>query len=110
MRRKLIIKICLPHVRAEEFKEMPWAKTEEELVNRLDDSRSAVETAAKLNEEMREKSMQRIAKRQAKYEEDMMVTNPQERERLILSQVLKATASALDAQPSILPRAKPHNL
>ena len=45
---------------------------------------------------MREKSMQRIAKRQAKYEEDMMIHDPQERERLMLSNVLKATASALD--------------
>ncbi len=86
------------HVRAEEFKEMPWAKSEEELVNRLRRIRSLqLETTAKLNEEMREKSMQRIAKRQAKYEEDMKVSVPEERKRLILSQVLKATASALDS-------------
>lgn len=86
------------HVRAEEFKEMPWAKSEEELVNRLRRIRALqLETAAKLNEDMRQKSMQRIAKRQAKYEEDMMVSDPNERQRLILSQVLKTTASALDA-------------
>lgn len=89
------------HVRAEEFKEMPWAKSEEELMNRLRRIRSLqLETAAKLNEDMREKSMQRIAKRQAKYEEDMMVSNPIERQHLILSQVLKATASSLDAHTS----------
>lgn len=86
------------HVRAEEFKEMPWAKNEEELMTRLKRIRSLqIETAGKLNEDMREKSMQRIAKRQAKYEEDMMTADPQERQRLILSNVLKATASALDA-------------
>lgn len=86
------------HVRAEEFKDMPWAKSEDELINRLRRIRALqLETAAKLNEEMREKSMQRIEKRQAKYEEDMMVSDPRERERLILSNVLKATASALDA-------------
>lgn len=86
------------HVRAEEFKEMPWTKSEEELVNRLKRIRALqLETAAKLNEDMREKSMQRIAKRQAKYEEDMMIADPQERQRLILSQILKATASALDS-------------
>lgn len=86
------------HVRAEEFKEMPWAKSEEELMNRLKRIRALqLETAAKLNEDMREKSMQRIAKRQAKYEEDMMVSDSKERKRLILSQVLKAMASALDA-------------
>jgi carboxyl-terminal processing protease len=86
------------HVRAEEFKDLPWAKSEEELVNRLKCIRSLqLETTNKLNEEMREKSMQRIAKRQAKYEEDMKVSDPEERKRLILSHVLKATASALDA-------------
>jgi carboxyl-terminal processing protease len=86
------------HVQAEEFKDMPWVKTEGELINRLRRIRALqVETAAKLNEDMREKSMQRIAKRQAKYEDDMMISDPRERERSILSQVLKATASALDA-------------
>lgn len=86
------------HVRAEEFKNMPWVKSEEELGNRLKRIRALqLETTAKLNEDMREKSMQRIAKRQAKYEEDMMVPDPSERKRLILSQVLKAIASSLDA-------------
>ncbi len=85
------------HVRAEEFKDMPWTTSEEELVNRLRRIRALqLETAAKLNDDMRAKSMQRIAKRQAKYEEDMMVSDPREREHLILSNVLKATASALD--------------
>lgn len=85
------------HVRAEEFKEMPWAKNEDGLIDRLRRIKSLqLETAAKLNEEMREKSMQRIAKRQAKYEDDMMDPNLQEREKLMLSNVLKATASALD--------------
>lgn len=84
------------HVRVEEFKEMKWTKSEEELANRLLRIRALqVETASKLNEEMREKSIQRITKRQTKYEEEMQV--PQvEREKLILSNVLKATASALD--------------
>lgn len=86
------------HVRAEEFKEMSWVKNEEELINRLRRIRALqVETAAKLNDDMREKSMLRIAKRQAKYEEDMMTADLQERQKLILSNILKATASALDA-------------
>lgn len=89
------------HVQAEEFKEMPWAKSEEELINRLRRIRALqLETAAKLNDDMREKSMQRIAKRQAKYEEDMMTSNTTERQHIILSQILKATASSLDAHTS----------
>ena len=85
-------------VRAEEFKEIPWAKNEEELTTRLTRIRSLQqETASKLNEEMRERSKQRMTKRQLKYEEEMMTSDPTERQRMILSQVLKATASSLDA-------------
>ena len=85
-------------IRAEEFKEMPWAKSEEELLNRLKRIRALqIETAKKLNDDMREKSMQRIAKRQTKYEEDMKVSNVREKECLIFSYVLKATASAFDS-------------
>lgn len=86
------------HVRAEEFKDMEWVKTEDELIDRLRRIRGLqVETAAKLNDDIKEKSMQRIEKRQTKYEEDMMNPDPKEREKLILSNVLKATASSLDS-------------
>lgn len=87
------------HVRSEEFKDMAWTKTEEELINRLRRIRALqIETATKLNEDMRDKSMQRIAKRQMKYEDEMLTTNTKELESLILMSVLKATASALDTQ------------
>ncbi len=105
-RRRLIEKTIdyqkLPqHVRVEEFKDMPWAKSEEELIDRLRRIRSVqVETMGKLNEEMREKSMLRIAKRQLKYEEDMMTKDQVQKQREILSQVLKAIASSLDAHTS----------
>lgn len=89
------------HVKAEEFKDMPWVKTEQELTERLRRIKSLqLETASKLNENMREKSLQRIAKRQIKYEEEMLVSNPLEKQRLVLSDVLKATASGLDAHSS----------
>jgi carboxyl-terminal processing protease len=85
------------HVRAEEFKEMPWTKSEEELKNRLRRIRGLqVETAAKMSPEMRDKSMQRITKRQAKYEEEILNPDLKERQHLILSNILKATASSLD--------------
>lgn len=87
------------HVHSEEFREMPWTKSEEELIDRLRRIRSLqLQTASHLSEEMKDKSLQRIAKRQAKYEDDMMIQDPiQERQKTILSQVLKAMASALDA-------------
>jgi len=85
------------NVKSSEFKEIPWAKNEEELETRLERMKALlIETAAKFNDEMREKSLLRIQKRQAKYEEEMLQSNPKEQEKLILSNVLKATASALD--------------
>ena len=98
LEQKIDYKNLPKHVRAEEFKDMLWTKTEDELATRLQRIRSLQEeTAAKLNEDMREKSMQRITKRQAKFEEEMLSSDHQEGENYILSNVLKATASALDA-------------
>lgn len=89
------------HVKAEEFKNMKWAQNDQELLNRLIRIKALqIETASKLNEETKEKSLQRIAKRQAKYEEEILTTSPSHRENLILSNVLKATSSSLDTHTS----------
>lgn len=86
------------HVKAEEFKDMKWTTSEEDLLNRLIRIKALQsETATKLNEETKERSLQRIAKRQAKYEEEVLTTDPVQKQRFILSNVLKATSSALDA-------------
>jgi carboxyl-terminal processing protease len=86
------------HVRTEEFKDIPWVKSEEELIERLKRIRALqIETATKLSENMKENALQRIAKRQSKYEEEALAVKQQEKKSLILSNVLKATASALDA-------------
>ncbi len=96
--KKLDFNILPTHVKANEFKDMAWTKNEEALGNRLLRIRALqVEAASKLSEDMREKSMQRIAKRQAKYEEEMSIQDPRERQKLILSEILKATASSMDA-------------
>lgn len=89
------------HVNAEEFKDMEWVATQEELHDRLAKIRSLqVETASKLNEELKEKSLKRIEKRQAKNEEEILNPDPDHRKKLMLTKVLKATASALDAHTS----------
>lgn len=85
------------NVSASEFKDMNWVNTEQELLTRLMRLRSLqIETATKLNEEMKEKTMQRIAKRQAKFEEEILTTNPTNKKRFVLSNTIKAFASALD--------------
>lgn len=86
------------HVKAEEFKDMKWTTSDAELLNRLIRIKALQsETATKLNEETKERSLQRIAKRQAKYEEELLTTDPTQKQRLILSDILKGTSSALDA-------------
>jgi carboxyl-terminal processing protease len=84
-----------------EFKDMKWVKTENELLTRLERIKALqIETSAKLNEELREKSLQRIKKMQTKREEEIANPDPRHREQFVLSSVLKATASALDAHTS----------
>lgn len=86
------------HVNVQEFKDVKWTKNDQELFNRIERQKALqIETASKLNENMREKSLQRIAKRQTKLEEEMLSIDPKERQKLILSNILKATAAALDA-------------
>jgi len=86
------------HVEAKEFKDMKWVETEQELLTRLIRIKALqLESAMKLNEELKEKSLQRIAKRQAKFEEEMLTTNPVQKQNIILSTILKASASSLDA-------------
>lgn len=100
-RRKLLDKKIdnknLPtHVNPDEFKDMQWTKNEEELLTRLTRIKALqIETASKLNSELKEKTLQRIEKRQEKYEEELL--KPTDRQRRILSTFLKASSSALDS-------------
>lgn len=86
------------HVKAEEFKDMKWAKNDAELRERLLRIKSLqAEAAAKLKEQDREKAYQRIAKRKKIFEDEVLEKNPILRQKKILADVLKATAAALDA-------------
>lgn len=89
------------HVNSKEFKDMKWVANTQELLTRLIKIKALqIETSAKLNEDVREKALQRIAKRQTKYEEDILTSDRDLRERLILSNVMKATTSSFDAHTS----------
>lgn len=88
------------HVNSKEFKDMKWTHTEQELLARLERIKALqIEMSTKLNDDIKEKALQRITKRQLKYEEEFLSNkDPQQRQALILSNVLKAMASALDSQ------------
>lgn len=86
------------HVNPREFKDLKWAISEQELLTRLTHLKALqMEAASKLNEDVKEKSLQRIAKRQMKYEEELLTSDPIQHQHLLLSNVLKAFASSLDA-------------
>lgn len=86
------------HVNPEEFKDMAWAIDENQLRERLLRLKGLqVEGASRLKDDVKEIALQRIEKRRHNYEEDFLSPDPKARHRLVLANVLKATASALDA-------------
>lgn len=85
-------------VKAAEFKDMKWTKSEQELVQRLSRIKALqFEGAAKLNGDLKEKSLQRIDKHQKQFEDEFSTEDPVHRQKLILSRILKATAASLDS-------------
>lgn len=86
------------NVKSEEFKDAPYAATEEELFERLLRIKSLqIEAALRFNEENCELFLQRIQKRRLNHESELLQDDPQEKSRLILSYLLKSAASALDS-------------
>lgn len=99
---KAVDEAALPsHVSAEEFKDMPWAKDESELLERLRKIKALqLEAASKLKPDQKQKSFQRIAKKQSKNESELMTEDAAKKQQLILSKVIKSFASALDTHTS----------
>lgn len=101
-RQKIDEKIDLENlpekVDLDEFKDMDWVSSEGDLLTRLERIKAIqIKTSSKLNEEFREKSIQRIKKHQLKFEEKLQNSESSYREPLVLSNILKATTSALDS-------------
>ena len=88
-------------VDANKFKDMEWVNSEQDLLTRVMEVRSLqIEASKRLNDELQDKSLQRIQKQREKYEEELLNCDPQYREQIILSKVLKAFASSLDSHTS----------
>ena len=81
----------------EQFKEMLWAKNEDGLLERLTQIRLLqLEMSEKLDDDLKEKSLQLIQKKRENYEEDLTTVPHDEINKKILSFILKASASSLD--------------
>lgn len=85
-------------VKAEEFKELTWVLSENDLETRLLRIRALqLETADRIQEEGREKFLQRLNKRRLNREAEFMEAQSEERFKVTLAHFLKAATSALDA-------------
>jgi carboxyl-terminal processing protease len=85
-------------VKSEEFKDFTWAETYDDLETRLLRIRALqMESAGKLNEDTKEKFLQRMQKRRLNRELDVSGPSKDDRFKTTLSLVIKSTAAALDA-------------
>ncbi len=84
-------------VNSKEFKNMKWVADTQQLLERITKIKALqAEAFSKLSPDLREKAGQRVEKRQLKTEEDFLDQNALHRQQLMLTDVLKATAAALD--------------
>lgn len=89
----------IKNVQVSEFKDIKWAKTADELLERLLKIKSLQwQTAEKFIPETKEQFLQRLSKRRLNREAELSGASHPEKKQLILSYVLKATSSALDSQ------------
>ncbi len=92
--------IALPKdVSVNEFKNLDWVQSEEELLERLTRIKALqANAAARLDDdETRDRALQRIAKRRISREEEISSKDEDERGCLIRSHILKAFAASFDA-------------
>jgi carboxyl-terminal processing protease len=81
-----------------ELKDMKWAKTEEELIQRnLKIKAMQLEVAEKFNEETKQQIINRMEKRKLHRENELLGENEEEKMKSLLCLIMKATTSALDA-------------
>ncbi len=80
-----------------EFKDPQWVASEPELIDRLKKIKALQrDVTEKMTPELKEKAAQRIDKYQAKYEDEILTSDPVKRKQEIFANVLKATASSFD--------------
>lgn len=86
-------------VQPSDLKDLEWAKSEEELEERILSIRALqMEAAEKLNDETKNQFIRRLEKRRAKHEEELITNSVKDRKRLVLAITLKSVSSALDSQ------------
>ncbi|MGE3953648.1 MAG: S41 family peptidase [Parachlamydiales bacterium] len=87
------------HLSSKEFQNLDWAESEPELTDRLFKVRALqLDISGKLTHEDQQLALQRLDRRRKRLEGKLFGSNDLEAHQILLGQVLKATASALDSQ------------
>ncbi len=85
-------------VKSEEFKDLVWVASYEDLKTRITRIKALqLEAADKMKEETRDRFIQRLQKRRINREAELTGQTADEQSKIILTHVLKAATSALDA-------------
>ncbi len=85
-------------VKSDEFKDLSWASSREELADRLLRIKALqIEACEKLGDENKDKFIARIDKRRALRESELIGQTPEEKFKLTLTHLLKATTASLDS-------------
>lgn len=85
-------------VKSSEFKEMKWTVNRADLKNKIERIRALqIQSTNKLNADVKEKALLRLAKIQKNSEEEAINSSSENPNRLILSNILKAVATSLDS-------------
>ncbi len=83
------------------FKDIPWAKSQDELKHRILCIKSLqLEAAENFENETKDQFLQRITKRRLIREQEICAVSKEDKQGLLLSFVLKAIASSLDSHTS----------
>jgi len=87
------------NVKATEFKDLEWTKTESELRDRILRIKALqLDTSEKLSNSDKEQFLQKLKKRRVNREEELLAKNSTDRNRTVMAYVLKSVSSALDSQ------------
>lgn len=94
-----IVQADLPvGVKSEEFKDLAWASSYDDLKTRIERIKALqLEAADKMGEESRDRFIQRLQKRRLNRETELSGQTAEEQSKIILTYVLKAATSALDS-------------
>ncbi|HSX10716.1 MAG TPA: S41 family peptidase [Chlamydiales bacterium] len=85
-------------VKSDEFKDLAWVATEEELTERLLRIKALqLDATEKLGNESQNRFVQRVQKRRLNREQELTGITPEERHKQTLAYVLKAATSSLDS-------------